>query len=110
MANLHLVAIDELAAEVTVDFVQVQTVITCQQGLHEFNVLAHLVDVACTAGIVTCGLNATAEGIVALKAYHIVGLPAMQRNLLLLKKVQHCVGVDAHGCIAFFRHGISLFN
>ena len=82
--HFHLVAVDKLSAEVTVDFVQVQAVVAGQQRLHKLDVLSHLVDVAGAAGIVACGLNATTEGIVALEAHHVVCLPAVERDLLLL--------------------------
>ncbi len=52
--NAHLVAVNELAVELTVDFVEVQTVSTCEQSLHLLDVLTQFVDVASLAGIVTC--------------------------------------------------------
>ena len=78
MAHLHLVAVNELTLEVAVDLVQVQTVVAAEQRLDELNVLTYLVDGAGTAGIVACGLNTTGEGLIALEADNIVGLPAMQ--------------------------------
>jgi hypothetical protein len=75
---LHLVAIYELASEVTIDLVEVQTMITSDEGLYEFDVLTHLVDVTGTTRIVSCGLNTTTEGLVALETYDVVCLPAVQ--------------------------------
>ena len=84
--------------------------VTTKEGLHKLDVLAYLVDVTCTAWVITCGLDTTAEGFVTLKAYHVVGLPAVERDLLFLELVQYCVGVDANGSVALFCYGISLFN
>ena len=78
MLDATLVAVDELATEVAVDLVEVQTVVAGDERLDELDVLTHLVDVTGTAGIVASGLDATREGVVALEAHHIVGLPAVQ--------------------------------
>ena len=76
--HFYLVAIHELSSEVTVDLVEVQTVVTAKEGLYKLNILAHLVDVTCTTRVVACGLDTAAEGFVTLEAHHIVGLPAME--------------------------------
>ena len=78
MLHLHLVTVNELSSEITVDLVEVQTVVTAQKGLYKLNILAHLVDVTSTAWVVAGGLDSAAEGLVTLEAHHIVGLPAME--------------------------------
>ena len=110
MLNFYLVAVHELTSKVTIDFVKIQTVVTCDEGLHEFDVLAYLVDITGASRIVACCLNTTTQGIVALKTDHIIGLPAMQGDLLLLKLVKDGVSIDTDGCIAIFRYGISFFD
>ena len=108
--HLDLVAVDELASEVAVYLVQVQAVLSCQQSLDELDVLAHLVDVAGTAGIVSCGLYAARERFVPLEAHHVVGLPAVQRDLLLLQ-VGYCLVCVYSDCgVAFFSYGIGFLN
>ena len=59
MLRATLVAVDELSTEVTVDLMQIQTMVTSEQRLHELDVLTNLIDVTGTARIVTRGLNAT---------------------------------------------------
>ena len=110
MLHAALVAVDELAAEVAVDFVEVQSVVAAEQCLDELDVLPHLVDGACASGVVACGLDAARESFVSLEAHHVVGLPAVERELLVLELVECCIGVDADGCITLFGHGVSLFN
>ena len=78
MLNFYLVAINELTTEVTVYLMKVQTMVTSKQSLYKLNVLTHLVDGACAAGVVTGGLDAAGESLVALEADNIVGLPAVQ--------------------------------
>ena len=58
MLRATLVAVDELSTEVTIDLVQIQTMVTSEQRLHELDVLTNLIDVTGTARIVTRGLNA----------------------------------------------------
>ena len=106
---LHLVTIHELTAEVSIDLMEVQTVVTGDEGLHELDVLTHLVNITGTTRVIAGGLNATREGFVALKADHIVGLPTMQGDLLFLELVQYGIGIDTNRCIAVFRYGISFF-
>ena len=53
----HLVAVDELSSKVTIDLMEVYTVITGKQGLHKLKVSADLIDVAGTTRIVACGLD-----------------------------------------------------
>ena len=76
--HLYLITIHELTAEVSIDLMEVQTVITGDEGLHEFNVFAYLIYITGTTGIVACGLDATRQGVVALKTNYVVCLPAMQ--------------------------------
>ena len=78
MLDAALVAVDELAAEVTIDLVEVQAVVAAEQGLHKLNVLANLVDGAGAAGIVTSGLDTAREGFIALETDDVIGLPAVE--------------------------------
>ena len=78
MTDLYLIAIHELASEVTIDLMEIQTVVTCDKGLHEFDILAHLVNITGTSRIVSSCLDTTRERIITLETYYVVGLPAMQ--------------------------------
>ena len=78
MAGLHLVAIHLLALEISINLMEVQTMVACDERLHELDVLAHLVNVAGTARIVASGLDTAREGIVTFETHYIVGLPAVQ--------------------------------
>ena len=109
MLHLDLVAVDELASEVAVYLVQVQAVVAGQEGLDELDVLAHLVDVAGAAGIVACSLYAARERFVSLEAHHVVGLPAVQRDLLLFQVGYCLVRVYSDCGVAFFSHRIGFF-
>ena len=72
-----LVTVNELSTEVTIDFMEVETMVSCYQGFYKFDVLSDLVNVSGSSWIVSRGLYATAQGIVALKSHYIVSLPAM---------------------------------
>ena len=87
MLDFYLVAIYKLALEIAIDFVEVQTMVACDKGLYELYILTYLIDITCTARVVSCSLNTSREGIVTLETYHIVGLPTMQGNLLLLELI-----------------------
>ena len=59
MLHLHLVAIDELSAEVAINLMQVETMVAGKQRFDEGDVLPHLIDVAGAPRIVACGLYAS---------------------------------------------------
>ena len=71
-----------------------------QKGLHEFKVPADLVNVPGAAGIVACGLDAAGKSLIAFKADDIVGLPAVEGNLLLFQLGDSFVCVHTEGGIA----------
>ena len=78
MLHLHFITIDELSTEITIDLMEVQTVVARNKGLDELDVLTYLVDITGTSRIVSCGLNAAREGVVTLETHHIIRLPAVQ--------------------------------
>ena len=78
MFYLHLVAVHKLSAELSVSFMEIQTHVSCEKTRNLVNVLTQLVDVACFAGIITCGLNTARSSFVALKTHNVISLPAMQ--------------------------------
>ena len=84
MLDFHLVAIHELSAEIAVYLMEIQAVIAGEEALGESYVSPHFFYVAGTAGIVSCGLDASAQSFVALETDYIVCLPAMEayRGLL----------------------------
>lgn len=61
MGNFYLVAIYKLAAELSVNLVEVEAMVACKQGLYFLYILTQLVDVACLAGVIACGLDATGK-------------------------------------------------
>ena len=73
-----------------------------EKGLHELEVLADFVDVAGASGIVAGRLDTAGKTVLALEPDHVVGLPAMQGDLLLLEFSDGFVGVYADGGIALF--------
>ena len=95
MLWLDLVAVHESVLEIAVDFVQVQPVAARDEALRKLDVGAHLFDVAGPSGIVAGGLDAAGEGLAALEAHHIVGLPAMQGDRGFLEGFDGLVGIDA---------------
>ena len=99
----NLVTVNKLAAELTVGLVEVQTIGTSQEGLHFLDVLAQLVDVACLARIVACCLDTTRGSYVALEAYYVVSLPAVQGDRSLLQ------GLDGLICV-HTKSGIALLS
>ena len=81
MPGLHLIAVDELAAELTVDFVEVQAVPAGDERLGFEDVGAQFLDVAGLAGVVARGLDAAREvAALVLEARHVVRLPAVERE------------------------------
>ena len=77
MLYADFVTIDELAAEVSVDLVEVHAVIAGEKGLHELEVCTDFVDVAGASGIITGGLDASGKTGFTFESHNIVGLPAM---------------------------------
>ena len=57
MFHLYLVAINELIAEVTIDLMEVQTVITSDECLYKLDVFTYLIYITGTTWIITCGLD-----------------------------------------------------
>ena len=61
VGNFYLVAVYKLAAELSVNLVEVEAMVACEQGLYFLYILTQLVDVACLAGVIACGLDATGK-------------------------------------------------
>ena len=110
MLDIHLVAIHELASEITVYLVEVETVASCDQVLGELDVIAYLTDVASASRIVAGRLDSSRQTCIAFKTDNVVGLPAMEGNLGLPEDLDSLVGIHTYGCIAFFGHLIGLDN
>ena len=109
--RLDLVAVDLLAAEVAVDGVDVQTMVTGEQRLDLFDVLADLLDVAGLARIVARSLNTSGELAVGiLETGHVVGLPAVQRQRYLGNLFEHGVGIHADFGIALLGGLVGFLN
>ena len=108
MLDTDLVTVDELASEISINLMEVDTVVTSEKGLDKLEVSADLIDVACTSGIVAGGLDTSGKASVALESHHVVCLPAMKGNLLLLKLLDSLVCVDTDGGVALFGHLIGL--
>ena len=102
MFGADLVTVDELAAELAVDLMQVEPVSAGYQGGCHLDVGTEFFDVPGLAGIVAGGLDAAGEGAGVLEAGYVVGLPAMEGNLDVLQLFQGRIGVDAQGGIALF--------
>ena len=104
-----LVAVDELAAEVAVDLVQVQTVGSRDQALGLEDVGAELVDVAGLAGEVSGSLDASGEVSGAFEAGYVVSLPAVHAEMEVLELLKHLFSVDSERGISFLRDLVSFF-
>ena len=59
MLYLYLVSVNELIAEVTIDFMEVQTVITSDERLYKLDVFTYLIYITGTTRIITCGLDSS---------------------------------------------------
>ena len=108
MRHFYLVAIDELAAEVSVNLMEVHTVVTSEESLDKLQVSADFIYVPGASGIVSGGLDTSGKTGGALEAHHIVSLPAVQGNLLFLKLLDSLVGVYPDSGVALFGHLIGL--
>ena len=108
VSGLALVTVYEFTAEITINLVQVDTVFRRNQrhGLDEVG--THFVDVAGFTGIVTGRLDTAGEGATRLKAYYVIGLPAVQRDLYFLEFLQYFVGIDTHGSVTLLGYLIRI--
>ncbi len=98
----HLVAIDDLALEVSVNLVKIETVCPRNEALGLEYVGAELVDVACGSRIVAGCLDASRESAgLHLEALHVVCLPAVHAEMEILKLREHLFRVDSKFGIAF---------
>ena len=104
MTWLYLVAVYGFTLEVTVDFVQVQAVSTGNVRSGFQDILAQLVDVACTSGIISGGLDTSGQRACSgFESDDIVCLPAVQRQVEVLHGFHYFFHVYAYSRIAFFR-------
>ena len=111
MFYLHLVAVDEPAAELAVDLVQIQTMRTGDVAGSLENVGAQLPDVTGLARIVAGGLNAARQlAVLIFESGHVVRLPAVQRQGDTLQFFQCLVGIDSDGRIPLAGDAVSLFD
>ena len=108
MFHPALVTVYLLSAEVSVNLMEIDAVVSGEQGLHELEVCPDLVNVAGAAGIVARCLDSAAEGVRILEPHDVVGLPAVQGYLLPLEGLDGLVGVYAKGCVTFLRNLIGL--
>ena len=109
MLHGALVAVDELVAEVAVDFVEVEAMLAGDEAHSVEHVGAQLVDIAGFTGIVAVNLDAAGKGTAAVfKTGDVVGLPAVHAKVEVLHLFEHFVGVDADGGIALFGNFVSL--
>jgi hypothetical protein len=80
---------------------EIDAVVSGEESLDELEVGADFLDITGASGVVAGGLDASGERSHALEASDIVGLPAMQGNLLFLQLGNGLVGIYANGSIAF---------
>ena len=109
--RFDLIAVYLLTAEVAVDGVDVQTVITRQQAFHLFDVFAHFFDVAGFAGIVAGSLNTARKlAVRVFETGYVVRLPAVQRQGYFGDLFQYGVGIDTDFGIACFGGLVGLLD
>ncbi len=110
MFDRALVAVNELAAEIAVDFMEVETVLAGDEAHGIENVGAEFVDIACFAGIVAVDLDAAGQrAALVFKTGYIISLPAVHAEVEVLHLLQHLVSVDTKFCVTLFGYFISLF-
>ncbi len=109
MFYLHLVAVHKLSAELSVSFMEIQTHVSCEKTRNLVNVLTQLVDIACFAGIITCGLNTARSSFVALKTHNVISLPAMQRDRSSFKCFDSLIGINSKLRVTRFSKLVSFF-
>ena len=82
---------------------EVQTMVTGDEALCLEDVLTQLVDVTGSTREVACRLDtARHRTCLYLETLHVVGLPAVEREVEVLQLVQHFFCVNANGGIALF--------
>ena len=105
----HFIAVHDLAFEITVYLVQVQTVVTRNQAHGHEDIRPQLIDVTSSAGEIACALNTATEGTcLYFEAFHIIGLPTMQGEVEVLHLLEDCFGINSDFCVALLGYGISL--
>ena len=108
--RFYLITIHKLASKVTIDFMQVQTMITRNQRSRLQNVGTEFIDIASLARIVTGRLDTTGQFASRFKAGHIICLPAMQGKLDTLQLFQYFFYIYTDGRITFHSQFIRLSN
>ena len=98
---------NKFVAELAVGLVQIQAKAAAQQRCHLVDVLSQFVYVAGLPGVVAGGLYAARGSLIALEAYHVVGLPAVQgdRCAPWILSVEH---LDSCLLCQWRRHAYSL--
>ena len=105
ISNVNLVAVYYLALEIAVYFVQVQAVCAGNERAGLEYVLAQLVDIACTAGIVSgCLYSAGERAGLFFEAHNVVCLPAVQRQVEVLHLFDNSIYIYADCSVTFLCH------
>ena len=105
----NLVAVNELALEVAVDFVEIEAVLAGNERHGIENVVTQFIYVAGFAGIVAVDLYSAGETAFArFKTGYVVSLLAVHAQMEVLHLCENFVGIDSKGRIAFFRYLIRL--
>ena len=111
MLYCHLVAVNHLALEISVDLVEIESVRARDEALCLEDVSTEFIECACGARIVAGGLDTSGEvACLYLETLYIVSLPAVHAQVEVLKLLKYFFCIDAKLCIAFFGDFIRLMD
>ena len=111
MLHGHLVAVHDLALEVAVDFMEVESVATRDEALGLEDISTEFVDITRCSRVITCRLNTSREvSCLDFETLYVVGLPAVHAEVEVLKLLEHLFCVDSEFCVTLFRDFVSLMN
>ena len=111
MFRFHLVTVYHLTLEISIDFMQVQTMSTRDIRSSFQDVSTQFVNITSFARIITSCLNASGQWTgLYFKSCNVISLPAVKWQMKILHSFQYFFGVYTYCCITFHSNFIRFLN
>ena len=105
----HFVTVNNLALEIAIDFMQVQTVVSGNEAHGFEDIRTQFVDITGCTGEIARTLDAATEGTgLHFESFYIIGLPTMKGEVEVLHLFQYFLGINSDFRVALLGYGISL--
>ena len=96
MIDGHLVAIHDLALEISIDFMKIESVAARDEALRLENISTKFVDIARCPRIISSYCKTTVKGsCLKFESLHVICLPAVHAQMKILKLLKHLLSVDS---------------